>query len=146
MITQPKDYLDAEDERNYSHTDFYTDLIKRAFGEDLTQIIIAHHMTFVRRGPDGHPIVREIPSADCALFDEEIMRAVCGDDCDTVRKLLAVTPTEQRETALALWLFDRDNKVTPDAQMYARGSEVSAEQRMANLHNEARAANAAARS
>jgi len=97
-----KDYLGFENERNKKHAALYTKLIKRAYGEGASEVLIGHHLTFESHGDLNTE--NEIPSADTLLFDHEIMRRVFGEKALWVMMGLAQQPAEERDAALAIFL------------------------------------------
>lgn len=99
-----KDFLGYENARNKRNADLYERLIKLAIGKDVKcAVLIGHHLTFELNG--DLETENEIPSADCLMFDHELMTAVFGREkaIDTMRTL-ATLPCEARDNALRLLL------------------------------------------
>lgn len=100
-----KTYLEWENERNRKSHKLFTDILKEAFGDD--GILIAHHLCF--GGNEDSP--NEIPSADCLIFDHEVMFKVFGRKFTDVLVELALLPADQRDEALATFFYNRERKV-----------------------------------
>ena len=92
-----KDYLATENQRNKTHAALYTAIMKEAFGADC-EVLIGHHLTFEQGGDLSTE--NEIPSADCLMFDHEVMTKVFGESAITLMRYLAATPMEQRDSIL----------------------------------------------
>jgi hypothetical protein len=99
-----KDYLGFENARNKEHAQLYTNLIKRAM--EGCAVFIGHHLSFELNGDLATE--NEIPSADCLIFDHEIMTAVFGNQAVEVMKRLAGVPVGERDTLLATMLALHD--------------------------------------
>lgn len=93
-----KDYLGYENQRNKRNAGTYAKLMQLALGDDV-QILIGHHLTF-EVGSDLST-ENEIPSADCLMFDHDIMGKVFGVRAQEYMAELAVLPCEQRDLFLA---------------------------------------------
>jgi hypothetical protein len=100
-----KDFLGCENTRNKHNAALYTRLMQQAMGQE-TDILIGHHLCF-EMGKDINT-ENEVPSADCLLFDHDIMGAVFGDQAVEVMMHLARTPTESRDSVLAVWMDARN--------------------------------------
>lgn len=96
-----KDYLGYENERNKHNAALYTELMKRAIGQDCA-VLIGHHLTFEIGG--DLETENEIPSADTLLFDHELMGKVFGDRAGTIMLHLASVPVPERDQLLARYL------------------------------------------
>lgn len=102
-----KDWLGYELGRNKEHSDLYVALLKKALTKlakgQRAEVLIGHHITF-ELGADGQSLdittENEIPSADCLMFDHDIMTAVFGDVALTIMRELAGRPCQERDAAL----------------------------------------------
>lgn len=102
-----KDWLGYELGRNKEHSDLYVALLKKAITKmakgSRVEVLIGHHITF-ELGEEGKELdiktENEIPSADCLMFDHDIMTAVFGDAALTIMRELAVRPCQERDAAL----------------------------------------------
>lgn len=105
---QVKDYLTTENVRNKKYAHLYTDLIKRAFGENQ-DVLIGHHITFEEHG--NIETENEIPAADSLLFCHDLMTRVFGSKAISLMMLLASMPadTGQREEAVLFALKEQAN-------------------------------------
>lgn len=111
MKTEVKDYLGYENQRNMTNAQIYRELFKRAFGQDA-QIFVGHHIEVMYN--DDYGTAREVPSADTALFDHDIMKRVFGARALGLMVRLASVPCEQREAMLAEAMeMDNDRYVAP---------------------------------
>jgi len=91
-----KDWLGWENARNKQHAAIYTEIMRRAFGgTGSVQVLIGHHLTFEQNG--DLDTENEIPSADCLLFDHEIMGKVFGENAIPLMQALASVPCVARE-------------------------------------------------
>lgn len=104
MMTPTKDYLGFEDQRNRTHAQLYTNLIKAAFGNDY-DVLIGHHICFEKHGDISTE--NELPSADTLIFDHDIMKAVFGiaKYRDIMFHLVAVKP-EERDDLLTEYMAE----------------------------------------
>lgn len=99
-----KNYLESENARNQRNHKLFETLLKRACGSDKAMVLIGHHLTFEL--PEEAP--NEIPSADCLMFDHDLMKVVFPDDYLNVIQTLAMTPTAARDAMLAHILEERE--------------------------------------
>lgn len=99
-----KDYLTTENMRNKQNAELYTKMIHKAFGDDCA-VLVGHHLTFEKNGELATE--NEIPSADCLMFDHEIMVRLFGNDAMDYMCRLAATPVEQRDKVLARFWEDQ---------------------------------------
>lgn len=100
-----KDYLGFENARNKAHAAVYADLMRRAFaGDDQAScaVLIGHHLTFELGG--DLDTENEIPSADCLMFDHDIMYKVFGPNALSIMQHLATVPVEKRDDMLKHFL------------------------------------------
>lgn len=101
-----KYFLHYENDRNQLNTDLYKRFLGIAFGaEEHELVLVGHHFMCESQRPGNSAeenlrTINEIPSADTALFDHDIMRAVFGADFLDVIKALAVVPASDREKIL----------------------------------------------
>ena len=100
-----KNYLEFEDERNKRNKKLYSDILKAAFGNVA---VIGHHLCF----NDGDDL-DEIPSADCLIFDHDIMQKVFGIPYLSVITQLAVLPVGERDEMLSKLFYNRRGVQTP---------------------------------
>jgi hypothetical protein len=93
-----KDYLGAENARNKRNASLYERLLKRAIGENVA-VLVGHHITFEIGGDLSTE--NEIPSADCLMFDHDIMTAVFGDRAIPIMHELVHLTCDERDALLA---------------------------------------------
>lgn len=104
-----KDYLSSENARNKAHAASFTKLMQLAFGD--CQCFIGHHLSFEQGGDLSTE--NEIPSADCLLFDVEVMTKVFGPNDGRYHMVtMATMPCEQRDKYICTML-DRITNPTP---------------------------------
>jgi hypothetical protein len=92
-----KDYLGYENARNKAHAGLYVAIMRAAFGADC-EVLIGHHLTFEQGGK--LETENEIPSADCLMFDHEVMKRVFGSNAFNIMRALASVPAEKRDSVL----------------------------------------------
>lgn len=103
-----KDWIGYENARNKKNVQLYTDILTMALrkitGSDSVAVLIGHHLVFEFDGDANGTLdietENEIPSADCLMFDHEIMKAVFGEDAVFIMVNLAKLDCEQRDTYL----------------------------------------------
>lgn len=104
-----KDWIGYENARNKRNVQLYTDILQMALqkitGSKVVAVLIGHHLVFEFDG-DGDERMdieteNEIPSADCLMFDHDIMTAVFGDDALFIMVGLAKLSCEHRDQYLA---------------------------------------------
>lgn len=101
-----KDYLGFENARNKRNADLYTRIMKAAVADGRNvAVLIGHHLTFEIDGDLGSE--NEIPSADCLIFDHDIMGKVFGERAIPIMRALAEVPCEQRDPLLASFMDTR---------------------------------------
>lgn len=102
MTIQMKDWLGYELNRNKEHADVYVELMQRAIGKLSNgcevQVLIGHHLTFELNS--DLTTENEIPSADCLMFDHDIMKAVFGDNALPLMMRLVCVPCDKRDAYL----------------------------------------------
>lgn len=107
-----KDYLSFENARNKTHAALYERLIKLALGRDDVAVLVGHHLTFeLDLDGDGRldiESMNEVPSADCLMFDHDIMLKVFGNRAFDIMRALATTHCDKRDDLLAHYLSVRD--------------------------------------
>lgn len=103
-----KDWIGYENARNKRNVQLYTDILQMALqkitGSKVVAVLIGHHLVFEFDG-DGDERMdieteNEIPSADCLMFDHDIMTAVFGDDAIFIMRNLATLSCDDRDTYL----------------------------------------------
>lgn len=96
-----KDYLGFEHARNKRNAAVYEQLIRLAYAREGSSImtLTGHHLTFELDGDLSTE--NEIPSADCMMFDHEIMGRVFGSRAIAIMQGLAAVPCDQRDAILA---------------------------------------------
>lgn len=109
-MTQIKDFLTYENERNKRYAPLYTAILQHVWGAD-TDVLVGHHIC-TEQAKDIKT-ENEIPSADTLIFDHDIMKAVFGDHHQHVMIELARTPCSRRDDHLRhYWnLYHTDKKV-----------------------------------
>lgn len=80
-------YLSGEGKRNRHNADLFQAILCKAWGTGCS-VMTGHHVAFLFDGDLSTE--DEVPSADCLLFDLEIMGAVFGDKRDSI--LLHIAP------------------------------------------------------
>ena len=96
-MSEIKDYLTSENERNKAHAALYEQMLRHAYREQRDcAVLIGHHLTFQFGG--SIETENEIPSADTLLFDHDIMTRLFGDRAPMVMRALASVPATERET------------------------------------------------
>lgn len=99
---QIKDYLGTENARNKKYAALYCEMIKKAFGEGAQcDVLIGHHLTFELDKDLNSE--NEIPSADCLMFDHDIMGKIFGDQALSIMSHLAGVPVQSRDEVLAAY-------------------------------------------
>src|SRR5271167_3031313 len=94
-----KDFLGYENARNKRNAALYCALIKAALGE--CDVLVGHHLTFEING--DLDTENEIPSADCLMFDHDLMTKIFGNEALSIMGHLALTPVESRDAVLAAY-------------------------------------------
>lgn len=102
-----KDFLGYENARNKQHAATFTALMQAAFGGEGVEVavLIGHHLTFELNKDLNTE--NEIPSADCLMFDHDIMTKVFGDDAQRYMVELVLLPCDRRDDHLAFLLEAR---------------------------------------
>lgn len=113
-----KDYLGFENDRNKKHAEIYTRLLKRAIKRDDVAVLIGHHITFEIGG--DLETENEIPSADCLMFDHELMTSVFGADrALPIMRALVSVPCDHRDALLKYYLDTVEHFDEPVVDYYA---------------------------
>jgi DNA-directed RNA polymerase specialized sigma24 family protein len=102
-----KDYLTYEGQRNKKNAHIYTTLMRNVFGRDrkACAVLIGHHLTFELDGDLNTE--NELPSADCLMFDHQVMKAAFGAErYIRIMQALASVPAEDRDVMLAQYMED----------------------------------------
>lgn len=101
-----KDYLSFENARNKRNAALYERLIRQALHKPgyvtNVSVLIGHHITFELDGDLSTE--NEIPSADCLMFDHELMTAVFEDEAVEIMVMLASVPCDERDAMLGRYL------------------------------------------
>lgn len=87
-------YLSGEGKRNRANADLFRALLCIAWGDDC-MVITGHHVSFMFDGDLSTE--DEVPSADCLLFDHEIMGRVFPEDYMEIMRDLAPMHRYARE-------------------------------------------------
>lgn len=103
-----KDYLGYENDRNHRHAAVYERFLRRALDKPEVAVLIGHHITFeFDCDGDGKldiATMNEVPSADCLLFDHELMGKVFGKHALTIMATLSQVSCEERDELFAGYL------------------------------------------
>jgi hypothetical protein len=95
-----KDYLGFENARNKEHAALYERLLRLALKDEKNvSVLIGHHVCFEING--DLQTENEIPSADCLMFDHDLMTRVFGPYAIPIMRDLASVPCEKRDELLA---------------------------------------------
>ena len=105
-----KDYLSYENARNKQHAALYERLMRIALkSEGTVSILIGHHLCFEIDGK--LETENEIPSADCLMFDHDIMFAAFGEDkAIQIMRDLATVESGMRDNLLAAYVSVLERK------------------------------------
>lgn len=102
-----KDYLGFENARNKRNAATYEKLMKKALKHDACAVLIGHHLTFELDG--DLETENEIPSADCLMFDHDLMTAAFGPDrAVSIMRYLASLPCDMRDVVLKEYVDQLD--------------------------------------
>lgn len=98
------------------HTPLYQRFLRKAFGDEHDIVLVGHHflvMPQTNNPEEDLKHLNEIPSADTALFDHELMGAVFGETAIQLMQRLASVPCQDREPILerALEKLDEGSEV-----------------------------------
>lgn len=116
-MTQFRDYLKDEDERNVRNHRIFERFLRKAI-PDVKMVMVAHHITYLPEG--GAPV--EIPSADTLIFCPELMGAVFGNQATNIMLVLCARPPSQRDQALNSFL---DTLEIEEAELASQGDSVT---------------------
>lgn len=100
-----KDYITYENQRNKKWARLYTDMIKAAYGEAASQVLVEHHLNFQHGDQIGTEV--SIPSADTLMFDHDIMGRIFGEHAQKHMMLLASIECDRRDGVLEVIFRDR---------------------------------------
>lgn len=107
MTVQLKDWLGDELTRNKENGELYVALMKRAVGKLApgcrVDVLIGHHLTFELDG--DIKTENEVPSADCLMFDHDLMTAAFGEAALGIMKDLSQLPCGKRDDFLREVLY-----------------------------------------
>lgn len=101
-----KDYLGFENARNKRNAATYEKLMKKALKHDACAVLIGHHLTFELDG--DLQTENEIPSADCLMFDHDLMTAAFGERAVPIMRHLASLPCDVRDSTLKFFVDQLD--------------------------------------
>lgn len=106
-----KDYLGYENARNKKHAATYEKLLRIALLQEgaKVDVLIGHHICFEIDG--DLTTENEIPSADCLMFDHDLMSRVFGGDAMQIMMHLAKNPVGERDFLLSVYLEQRQNSL-----------------------------------
>lgn len=91
-------FLGGEGKRNRANADLYHAMLCMAWGD--CEVIVGHHVNFQFDGDLSTE--DEIPSADCLLFDHDIMQAVFGQDAlPLMAEIATLRPYEREQRVLS---------------------------------------------
>lgn len=99
-----KNYLDVENSRNHKNHKIYERFLKKAIHPETRvipaveqmDVIVGHHIVFLV----GDEEPNEIPSADCLLFDPDLMKAVFKEKAMAIMLTLCHRTPEERDLVL----------------------------------------------
>lgn len=98
-----KDYLSSETVRNKQHASTYERFLKAALPERRLSVFVGHHISFEIDGDLSTE--NEIPSADCLMFDHELMGTVFGQHNGVaIMRDLAGYNCDERDARFKFWL------------------------------------------
>ncbi len=101
-----KDYLGFENTRNKQHAKLYERFLKQALQVNEVSVLVGHHITFEIGG--DLETENEIPSADCLMFDHDLMKAVFGEQAMVIMRQLATVPCERRDDLFKFYFASVD--------------------------------------
>lgn len=103
-----KDYLSYENDRNHRNAELYERFLRMALDKPEVAVLIGHHITFeFDCDGDGKldiSTMNEVPSADCLLFDHELMGKVFGPHASIIMATLSQVPCEERDELFGRYL------------------------------------------
>jgi len=97
-------YLSGEGKRNRANADLFQTMLRMAWGSEC-MVITGHHVSFMF--DNDLATEDEVPSADCLLFDHDIMRCVFPADYRDVMVALAPLERYARENYVRALLCER---------------------------------------
>lgn len=103
MSTRPNfKFLSGEGKRNRANADLFQAILCRAWGNGCS-VITGHHVSFLF---DGDLATEdEVPSADCLLFDHDIMGELFPEDyLDIMRHISGLVRYEREDYVRGLML------------------------------------------
>ncbi len=104
-MTRPNfKFLSGEGKRNRTNADLFQLMLCKAWGEGC-QVITGHHISFLFDG--DLETEDEVPSADCLLFDHEIMSTLFPKDYISIMATLAVLERYDRENYVRKLICDK---------------------------------------
>lgn len=124
-----KYYVDSENHRNAKARHIFEKLLQLAFGHE-EEVIPGHHFMLMNTADPEQ--LQEIPSADTAIFDHDIMKKVFGSRAIGIMQTLAGLPVEggHRDAKLLTFLEElpyrleqpQDTVVRLERHLYASPS------------------------
>lgn len=97
-----KDYLGFENTRNKTHAATYERFLRAALPGCKLSVLVGHHICLEIDG--DLETENEIPSADCLMFDHELMGTVFGGNAIRVMQSLALNPCGDRDGMLLSYM------------------------------------------
>lgn len=110
-------YLSGEGKRNRHNADLFHAMLCIAWGQDCA-VITGHHVSFMFDGDLSTE--DEVPSADCLLFDHEVMRAIFPGDYRDILQRLALMQRYDRENLVRALVCERYPNVPLSRGMVAQ--------------------------
>lgn len=111
-------YLSGEGKRNRHNADLFQALLCQSWGLGCS-VMTGHHVAFLF---DGDLATEdEVPSADCLLFDLEIMGEVFGTERDAILHAIVTMPRGDRENYVRARFRERypDTKLAEHPMNYS---------------------------
>lgn len=100
--TRLKDYLGFETSRNKTHAATYERFLRAALPGVTLSVLVGHHICLEVNGDLSTE--NEIPSADCLLFDHDLMKAVFKHEASGFMEVLAKLPCGDRDAKLLYFM------------------------------------------
>lgn len=112
-------FLSGEGKRNRANADLFQAMLCLAWGEGCT-VITGHHVSFLFDGK--LETEDEVPSADCLLFDHDIMSELFPDRYLKIMRRISGMRRYERENYVRQLLLER----YPDCKLEAKTTEPPA--------------------
>lgn len=97
-------YLSGEGKRNRANADLFQAMLLIAWGEGCS-VITGHHVSFLFDGDLSTE--DEIPSADCLLFDHDVMGTLFPGDYQEIMATIAPLGRYERENVVRRLMIAR---------------------------------------